>query len=61
MALTDEEIKAIELETASIIIHLKRIAKLAEGKDNNVAFLAHYRINNVESIVKCAKLKGKKA
>ena len=56
--LTDEEIEKVEMEARSAIIHLQRIKTLSEGKDNNVAFLADSRSKDVESIVKCAKLKG---
>ena len=35
---------------------LQRIAELADGKDGNVAFLALYKKDDLDTIVKCAKI-----
>lgn len=35
---------------------LKRIAELADGKDGNVIFLALYKKDDLDTIVKCAKI-----
>ena len=57
--LNDEEIKQIEEEARLAIIHLQKINEIAEGKDNNVAFLAEYRSSDIDAIVRCAKIKGR--
>lgn len=35
---------------------LQRIAELADGKDGNVIFLALYKKDDLDTIVKCAKI-----
>ena len=58
--LTDEEIKQVEDEAYAAIDHLQMIKRITEGKDNNVAFLADYRSKDIETIVRCAKMKDSK-
>lgn len=60
MALTDEDMTKIEDESKSIIIHLERIKKLAEGKENYIAIFASYRINDIKSLVEFIKFLANK-
>lgn len=58
--LTDSEIAIIEKKVDSAKSLLDDICHIADGKDGNVAFLANYKSNDLDTIVKCAKLKSKR-
>ena len=60
MTLSDEARKQlvhdVEEQVAIAKNALQRIAELADGKDGNVIFLALHKKNDIDLIVKCAKL-----
>lgn len=60
MTLSDEERKQfvhdVEEQVAIAKSALQRIAELADGKDGNVIFLALHKKNDLDLIVKCAKI-----
>lgn len=58
--LTDSEIAIIEKKVDAAKSLLDDICHIADGKDGNVAFLANYKSNDLDTIVKCAKLKSKR-
>lgn len=58
--LTDSEIAIIEKKVDAAKSLLDDICHIADGKDGNVVFLAHYKSNGLDTIVKCAKLKSKR-
>ena len=57
--LTKSEIEIIEKKFEAVKALLDDVYHIAEGKDNNVAFLVHYKSKDLDSIVQCAKLKSK--
>lgn len=58
--LTDSEIAIIEKKVEAAKALLNDVCHIADGKDGNVVFLAHYRSKELDTIVKCAKLKSKR-
>lgn len=60
MTLSDEARKQlvhdVEEQVAIAKNALQRIAELADGKDGNVIFLALHKKNDLDLIVKCAKI-----
>lgn len=60
MPLTESEITLVEEKVEAAKSLLDDICHIADGKDGNVAFLANYKSNDLDTIVKCAKLKSKR-
>ena len=55
--LSNEDITMIEEAVNNIKKEYDRIAKIADGKNGNVIFLALYRKEDVDTIVKCANIR----
>lgn len=56
--LTEEEITQIENEINRCKQHLDNVMRIADGKDGNVIFLAKYKKDDLDVILKCAKIKS---
>ena len=61
--MTDEEhnifVQQIEEQVEIAKNALDKITHIADGKDGNVIFLALYKKKDLDTIVKCAKMKKK--
>ena len=59
MPLIDSEIALVEEKIEAAKALLDDVCHIAEGKDDSVVFLVHYKSKDLDSIVECAKLKSK--